>query len=83
MESKRIIALFDVDGTLTPARTQIQDDMLETLTSIQEKGVILGIVSGSDIKKMHEQLQLDCKPDLSSHLHQSSTLWTICTQKTA
>eukprot|EP00356_Strombidium_inclinatum_P011961 CAMPEP_0170494996 /NCGR_PEP_ID=MMETSP0208-20121228/14958_1 /TAXON_ID=197538 /ORGANISM="Strombidium inclinatum, Strain S3" /LENGTH=176 /DNA_ID=CAMNT_0010771125 /DNA_START=25 /DNA_END=555 /DNA_ORIENTATION=- len=59
MENKRIIALFDVDQTLTPARQSIQEDMRETLDAMIAKGVHLGIVSGSDIKKVEEQVGSD------------------------
>ena len=56
MNSKRIIALFDVDQTLTPARSTIQKIMLDTLDAIKEKGVAIGIVSGSDLNKIQEQV---------------------------
>ena len=56
MQAKRIIALFDVDMTLTPARQQVQPLMLETLRKMRETGVHFGIVSGSDLKKVVEQL---------------------------
>ena len=53
---KKTIVLFDVDQTLTPARSPIQQDMLDTLDAVAAKGVHLGIVSGSDIKKVTEQV---------------------------
>ena len=56
MEGKKIIALFDVDQTLTPARKTIQPEMLETLAKIKEKGIAIGIVSGSDLNKVREQV---------------------------
>ena len=56
---KRVIALFDVDATLTPARQAMQQDMRETLDKMIAKGVHLGIVSGSDIKKVEEQIGHD------------------------
>ena len=49
---KRIIALFDVDQTLTPARNSIQPDMIETLDKCIERGIAIGIVSGSDLNKV-------------------------------
>ena len=52
MEGKKIIILFDVDETLTPARSKILPDMIETLTAVAAKGHHLGIVSGSDEKKV-------------------------------
>lgn len=51
---KRIIALFDVDQTLTPARKSIQQSMLECLEQCKQKGVDIGIVSGSDLHKVTE-----------------------------
>jgi len=53
---KRVIALFDVDQTLTPARSIIQKNMIETLDAIMSKGVAVGIVSGSDLVKVKEQV---------------------------
>lgn len=54
--TKRILALFDVDQTLTPARKSIQQSMIDTLIKIREKGVAVGIVSGSDLNKVREQV---------------------------
>ena len=59
MESKKIIALFDVDQTLTPARQTIQQPMVDTLIKLQEKGIAVGIVSGSDLAKVTEQVGKD------------------------
>ena len=56
MQARRIIALFDVDLTLTPARQRIQPRMLETLAKMRAKGITFGIVSGSDLTKVKEQL---------------------------
>ena len=53
---KRIIALFDVDQTLTPPRQTVRPDMLETLAKMKAKGIDFGIVSGSDIVKVKEQM---------------------------
>ena len=53
---KRVIALFDVDQTLTPARQSIQPDMIEALNATMAKGIHCGIVSGSDIVKVREQV---------------------------
>ena len=41
---------------MTPARQTIQPDMVETLEAVAAKGVHLGIVSGSDIVKVSEQV---------------------------
>ena len=58
-DGKKIIALFDVDQTLTPARNTIQPEMIETLEACVAKGVHIGIVSGSDIAKVTEQISQD------------------------
>ncbi|KAJ2084154.1 Phosphomannomutase 1 [Coemansia sp. RSA 988] len=49
------ICLFDVDGTLTPARGVITDSMKKTLEELRKKCVI-GFVGGSDFVKQKEQL---------------------------
>ena len=56
MQAKRIIALFDVDQTLTPARKTIEKVMIDTLNSCIERGIAIGIVSGSDLHKIKEQV---------------------------
>lgn len=58
MEGKTIV-LFDVDQTLSPARQSIQQDMIECLAKVEAKGIHLGIVSGSDIVKVTEQVTQD------------------------
>jgi hydroxymethylpyrimidine pyrophosphatase-like HAD family hydrolase len=49
------VYLFDVDRTLTEARQPISPGMLEALRGLQTRGVV-GIVSGSDEKKIREQV---------------------------
>jgi len=49
------IVLFDVDGTLTPARDVIRPEMKKVLTELRKK-VVIGFVGGSDISKQYEQL---------------------------
>jgi phosphomannomutase len=56
MQAKKVLALFDVDQTLTVARTEVTQDMTETLTKMRAAGVHFGIVSGSDLGKVTEQL---------------------------
>jgi phosphomannomutase len=51
----RIIALFDVDGTLTVPRGEITEDMLEFMKELNKK-ITVGIVGGSDLPKQEEQL---------------------------
>jgi phosphomannomutase len=55
MSSK--LLLFDVDGTLTPARKVIESDMLTCLQNLYKiQNVDIGFVGGSDLKKQVEQL---------------------------
>ena len=56
---KKILVLFDVDKTLSPARQSIQPEMVETYNACIAKGLHMGIVSGSDIKKVSEQVSED------------------------
>ncbi|KAI7885257.1 eukaryotic phosphomannomutase [Lichtheimia hyalospora FSU 10163] len=49
------IVLFDVDGTLTPARGNVSQEMLDTLADLRKK-VVIGFVGGSDLSKQVEQL---------------------------
>ncbi|KAI5894980.1 eukaryotic phosphomannomutase [Schizophyllum commune H4-8] len=51
------LVLFDVDGTLTPARQGISPEMLEVLRDVRKK-VVIGFVGGSDLVKITEQLQV-------------------------
>lgn len=52
---KNTIVLFDVDGTLTPARLTISDEMRQLLKDLRQK-VVIGFVGGSDLAKQKEQL---------------------------
>jgi len=54
----QIIALFDVDGTLTPARNKISPEMRYIIQNLRKK-IQVGIVSGSDMVKQREQLGED------------------------
>ncbi|KAI9781976.1 MAG: Phosphomannomutase [Geoglossum umbratile] len=49
------ICLFDVDGTLTPARRTLSPEMLTLLSALRQK-VAIGFVGGSDLAKQQEQL---------------------------
>mmetsp|Transcript_77449 Transcript_77449/g.140846 ORF Transcript_77449/g.140846 Transcript_77449/m.140846 type:complete len:302 (+) Transcript_77449:27-932(+) len=57
MSSKntRIIALFDVDGTLTEPRKVVSAETLTYLAQLREK-ISIGVVGGSDLVKQKEQL---------------------------
>ncbi|KAF2084208.1 eukaryotic phosphomannomutase [Saccharata proteae CBS 121410] len=52
---KNTVCLFDVDGTLTPARRAVSPEMLQLLSSLRHK-VAIGFVGGSDLAKQQEQL---------------------------
>lgn len=54
-EQPETLVLFDVDGTLTPARLEISDEMRTTLKKLRSK-VVIGFVGGSDLSKQVEQL---------------------------
>ncbi|KAI9655641.1 MAG: Phosphomannomutase [Alyxoria varia] len=52
---KNTICLFDVDGTLTPARQGVSPSMLQLLTALRPH-VAIGFVGGSNLVKQQEQL---------------------------
>nr|AIW04131.1 phosphomannomutase [Saccharina japonica]AUN86412.1 phosphomannomutase [Saccharina japonica] len=54
-KNPRIIALFDVDGTLTAARKEVLPDMVEFIKTLRER-ITIGVVGGSDLPKQKEQL---------------------------
>lgn len=54
-ENPRIIALFDVDGTLTIPRGEITSSMMDFMLKLKQK-ITIGIVGGSDLPKQEEQL---------------------------
>nr|VWP00395.1 Uncharacterized protein [Ganoderma boninense] len=49
------LVLFDVDGTLTPARQSVSPEMIALLRALRKK-VAIGVVGGSDFAKVSEQL---------------------------
>lgn len=51
-----ILVLFDVDGTLTPPRANIEADFEKFLYHQIKPRATIGIVGGSDLEKMFEQL---------------------------
>lgn len=58
--SKKILFLFDVDGTLTLSRRFIEEEMKSILFKIKENNNFhIGFVGGSDLKKQREQLGED------------------------
>ncbi|XP_058874788.1 phosphomannomutase 1-like [Acipenser ruthenus] len=54
-QKRNILCLFDVDGTLTPAREKI-DPQLDAFLKILRRKVKIGVVGGSDYNKIAEQL---------------------------
>jgi len=54
-KKKHILALFDVDGTLTAPRDEITPEMVEFLAKLRGY-VTTGVVGGSDLPKQQEQL---------------------------
>lgn len=54
-KNKRILALFDVDGTLTEPRKVVSPETVEYLKKLREK-ISIGVVGGSDLGKQKEQL---------------------------
>lgn len=53
---KRILCLFDVDGTLTKPRNKIEPHLEEFLYNKVKTVCTLGLVGGSDLKKISEQM---------------------------
>mmetsp|Transcript_19113 Transcript_19113/g.46911 ORF Transcript_19113/g.46911 Transcript_19113/m.46911 type:complete len:256 (-) Transcript_19113:309-1076(-) len=53
------IFLFDVDGTLTIARKEIDEDMKKFMEDLRSKAYV-GVVGGSDLAKQLEQLGNNC-----------------------
>ncbi|KAI0545081.1 eukaryotic phosphomannomutase [Xylaria curta] len=58
---KNTIVLFDVDGTLSPARRAAPHWMLAILAALRQK-VAIGYVGGSDLSKQQEQLGAADRP---------------------
>ncbi|KAM9072418.1 phosphomannomutase 1 isoform 2-T2 [Megaptera novaeangliae] len=52
---ERVLCLFDVDGTLTPARQKIDPEVAAFLQKLRRR-VQIGVVGGSDYSKIAEQL---------------------------
>ncbi len=54
---KKILVLFDVDGTLTEPRDEASLEMKEFLARLKANTtVIVGIIGGSDLVKQQEQM---------------------------
>ncbi|MBI95554.1 hypothetical protein CL656_00160 [bacterium] len=58
--TKKLLLLFDIDGTLTEPRQKITPEMIEQLEQLKDKeNIDLGFVDGSDYCKQKEQLGQD------------------------
>ncbi|KAA1468792.1 eukaryotic phosphomannomutase [Dentipellis sp. KUC8613] len=55
--SRPKLVLFDVDGTLTPARQGVSPEIVELLKELRKQAAI-GFVGGSDFNKISEQLYI-------------------------
>jgi len=55
MDRTNTITLFDVDGTLTKPRNVVTEDIRQMLQQLKKK-VCVGVVGGSDLSKIKEQL---------------------------
>jgi len=54
-KNPRVLALFDVDGTLTEPRKVVSHETVAFLAALREK-IAIGVVGGSDLTKQKEQL---------------------------
>lgn len=54
--NKKILCLFDVDGTLTKSRCSIEQELYDFLQTEVKSSCTLGVVGGSDFSKISEQL---------------------------
>lgn len=54
---RNVLCLFDVDGTLTPARQSASQETIDTLRALR-KQLVVGFVGGSDLVKIVEQLEI-------------------------
>lgn len=59
MSNRKILCLFDVDGTLTKPRNSIDPQLEDFLQKSLKPRCSLGLVGGSDFKKIAEQMQGD------------------------
>jgi phosphomannomutase len=55
VNNSKTLVLFDIDGTLTPSRLRISPEMEEFLRDLRSR-VSVGLVGGSDLSKIAEQM---------------------------
>jgi len=67
----RKLFLFDMDGTLTPARKSMKHDMLGQLKKLYDSEWEIGIVSGSDMDYITQQCNIlfDLSPINAGEIH--------------
>ena len=52
------LVLFDMDGTLTPARSKMTWNVIDALSDLQKNNFEIGIVTGSDLDYIKQQCDL-------------------------
>ena len=69
--SKRTHWIFDMDGTLTPAREKMTQDMCRKLGELQKNNFEIGIVTGSDMDYLKQQcdIMLGLGPVNAANVH--------------
>ncbi|CAD6919718.1 unnamed protein product [Tilletia caries] len=60
----KTLCLFDVDGTLSLARRSAKPEIVAALAKLRRRCAV-GVVGGSDLKKIKEQLEVNGVPDLT------------------
>ncbi|KAK0556685.1 Phosphomannomutase 1 [Tilletia horrida] len=60
----KTLCLFDVDGTLTIPRQDAKPEIIAALAKLRQRCAI-GVVGGSDLKKIKEQLEIEGVSDLT------------------
>lgn len=63
------IVMFDMDGTLTPARESMGVEVLESLKRLETSGYEIGIVSGSDLDYIESQCAIMFKDGIGARIH--------------
>lgn len=53
---KKVLFLFDIDGTLSESRKVMKQEMIDLLRKVKSKEIDIGVVGGSDLAKQKEQL---------------------------
>ncbi|CAO1411083.1 unnamed protein product [Diamesa hyperborea] len=57
LKREEILLLFDIDGTLTNPREEIDDDFEEFLYTHVKPRATIGLITGANIEKIYEQLK--------------------------